>query len=75
MHFQRSDSIFGSSPIKPFFIGKSRLETEFEELEVIGSGGFGEVIKVRNIMGGLGEGTTLEGCEEVKKMTGGLGLG
>ena len=45
MHFQRSDSIVGS-PSKPFLLGRSRLETEFEELEVIGSGGFGDVIKV-----------------------------
>lgn len=45
MHFQRSDSIFGS-PHKPCFMGRSRLETEFEELEVVGSGGFGDVIKV-----------------------------
>ena len=45
MHFQRNDSIVGS-PAKPFLIGRSRLETEFEELEVIGSGGFGDVIKV-----------------------------
>ena len=45
LEFKRSDSIFGSSPIKPFLMGRSRLETEFEELEKIGSGGFGEVIK------------------------------
>ena len=45
MHFQRSDSIVGS-PAKPFLSGQSRLETEFEELKVLGSGGFGDVIKV-----------------------------
>lgn len=45
MHFKRSDSIFGS-PVKPAFMSKSRLETEFEKLEVLGSGGFGDVIKV-----------------------------
>ncbi len=46
MHCQRSDPIFGS-PLKPSFMGRSRLETEFEKLEVLGSGGFGDVIKVR----------------------------
>ena len=45
MHFKRSDSIFGS-PVKPSFMLRSRLETEFEKLEVLGSGGFGDVIKV-----------------------------
>ena len=45
MHFQRSDSIFGS-PLKSSFMCRSRLETEFEELEVLGSGGFGDVIMV-----------------------------
>ena len=45
MHFQHSDSIVGS-PAKSFLIGQSRLETEFEELEVLGSGSFGDVIKV-----------------------------
>ncbi len=53
MHFKRSDSIFGSSPVKPSFVSKSRLETEFEKLEVLGSGGFGDVIKVRRLMGSV----------------------
>ena len=45
MHFQRSDSIVGS-PAKPFLIGRSRLETNLEELELLGSGSIGDVIKV-----------------------------
>ena len=45
MHFQLSDSIV-SSPAKPFLIGRSRLETDLEELEVLGSGRFDDVIKV-----------------------------
>ena len=45
MLFQRSDSIVGS-PAKPYLHGCSRLEAEFEEMESLGSGGFGDVVKV-----------------------------
>ena len=45
MQFQRSDSLVGS-PAKPYLRGCSRLEAEFEELESVGSGGFGDVVKV-----------------------------
>ena len=45
MQFQRSDSIVGS-PAKPYLHGCSRLEAEFEEMESLGSGGFGDVVKV-----------------------------
>ena len=45
MLFQRSDSIIGS-PAKPYLRGRSRLEAEFEEMESLGSGGFGDVVKV-----------------------------
>ena len=45
MLFQRSDSIVGS-PAKPYMHGCSRLEAEFEEMESLGSGGFGDVVKV-----------------------------
>ncbi len=45
MTFQRSDSIVGS-PTRAGYLGRSRLETEFEELENLGSGGFGDVFKV-----------------------------
>ena len=46
MLFQRSDSIVGS-PAKPYLHGCSRLGAEFEEMESLGSGGFGDVVKVR----------------------------
>ena len=42
------------SPNKPYLTGRSRLEAEFEELESVGSGGFGDVVKV---------GVVCEGCE------------
>ncbi|XP_064390621.1 eIF-2-alpha kinase GCN2-like isoform X2 [Halichondria panicea] len=51
MRFQRSDSIVGS-PTRACYLGRSRLETEFEELENLGSGGFGDVFKVRNHLDG-----------------------
>ena len=36
----------GPSPILAKVHSTSRLKTEFEELEVVGKGGFGDVIKV-----------------------------
>ena len=48
MQFHRSDSLVGS-PAKPSLRGCSRLEAEFEEMESVGSGGFGDVVKVYTI--------------------------
>ncbi|CAI8051833.1 eIF-2-alpha kinase GCN2 [Geodia barretti] len=51
MQFHRSDSLVGS-PAKPSLRGCSRLEAEFEEMESVGSGGFGDVVKVRHLLDG-----------------------
>ena len=49
------------SPRRAFSFGRSRLETEFEHLEELGSGGFGDVMKVGWEEGGGGGGRGREG--------------
>ena len=47
MNLIRRDSVTGT-PIVPKNLICSRLRTEFEEIEFLGKGGFGDVVKVCN---------------------------
>ena len=47
MNLIRRDSVTGT-PIVPKNLICSRLRTEFEEIEFLGKGGFGDVVKVGN---------------------------
>ena len=58
------------SPRRAFSLGHSRLETEFEHLEELGSGGFGDVMKVG---GEERRGRGVENKEERGKGGGGRG--
>ena len=42
----QSELAVGSPASNPCYMYLSRIGTDFEELEVLGSGGFGDVIKV-----------------------------
>ena len=47
MKLLRRDSVTGTPIVPKNMIICSRLRTEFEEIEFLGKGGFGDVVKVR----------------------------
>jgi len=48
MNLLRRDSVTGTPIVPKNLICSSRLRTEFEEIEFLGKGGFGDVVKVCN---------------------------
>lgn len=52
MKLLRRDSVTGTPIVPKNMIICSRLRTEFEEIEFLGKGGFGDVVKVRNHLDG-----------------------